>query len=391
MLNLIIRRIYISIDYIISLLNSKFKFNNDIILIPPTVLNGSFGDELMVVSFLNNFKEKNIILYTEQIIERDDLFRNYTNLKYGKWNNNLIWYKFSEIYLLGADNLSGTYGNKEVEEKIKILKKANFFNKKVEILGFSLSKSITSEVQKMFNEIKSFTKFKMRDPDSFDRANKIILSPKNIIQVADLAFSCPLISCENDDYITWIKNQKNEDRIIIAICPNSIHMRKYNDEEYINQYVDFIKQINNSGKYSFVLLYHDLRELNENWNDMLISKELYSILKSYNNVYFTDKIINGVQLKSYLSFVDLTITSRMHFGISGYSLGKPMLGITYENKFSGLQKLFEISPERSLIDYTDLNNLFKIFETFMDDYHKNCKLIQKNLPNILKLSKKNFE
>lgn len=388
---MVVKKIHILLRYIKNILFSITRLNKkNNILIPPTILNGGFGDDIMVTSYIDYFKNNNILLLTEKVIFRNDIFQNYNNIKYLSWKENIKWEYYFKLSLLGADNLSGSYGDQEVKDKIKILQKANFFNKKISILGFSLSNTINDSIKKDLNNISKFTVFNLRDPDSYKRAESF-LPKKSTKLVTDVAFLCPLIKCENDDYITWIRNQKNEDRIIIAICPNSIHMRKYKDEEYINQYVDFIKQINNSGKYSFVLLYHDLRELNENWNDMLISKELYSILKSYNNVYFTDKIINGVQLKSYLPFVDLTITSRMHLGISGYSLGKPMLGITYENKFSGLQKLFEISPERSLIDYTDLNNLFKIFETFMDDYHKNCKLIQKNLPNILKLSKKNFE
>lgn len=365
------------------------KKDNDFILIPPTILNGSFGDEIMVISFINYFKSKNILLYVEKIIERDDLFSNYTNISIKSWSTYINIEKYSKLFLLGADNLSGTYGNKEVLDKIKLLKYANFYNTKISILGFSLSKNITGIVKNEFKKISNYTNFKLRDPNSFERAKKF-LPEKNIYQVADLAFLCPLIKCNNEAYLRWINKQKKDNRKIIAICPNSIHMRNYKDDIYINQYVDFIKKIDQSGSYSFVLLYHDLRFLNKNWNDMIISKAIFESFNNKENIYFTDTIKNGIELKSYLPFIDLTITARMHFGISGYSLGKPMFGITYENKFSGLQKLFEIQPNRSLVDYDNIEDLINIFDLFIKDYDKNLESIERNLNSVIELSKCNF-
>lgn len=376
--------------YIYSYIYKKIlKNDKDFILIPPTVLNGSFGDEIMVISFINYFKNKKILLYVEKIIERKDLFSNYNNISIKSWNSPIRIEKYSKLFLLGADNLSGTYSNKEVLDKFKILKYANFYSTEISILGFSLSKNISEIVKDEFKNISNYTKFKLRDPDSFKRAENF-LPKKNIYQVADLAFLCPLINCNNEAYLRWINKQKEDNRKIIAICPNSIHMRNYEDQQYISQYVEAIELINNSGNYSFVLLYHDLRDLNKGWNDMTISKSIYSRLKTLKNVYFTDRITNGVQLKSYLPYVDITLTSRMHLGISGYSVGKPMFGITYENKFSGLQKLFGISPERSLVEYTELENLKEKFDLFIQDYENNVDLVKDNIQNVIELSKKNF-
>lgn len=365
----------------ISLFKRKF-----ILLIPPTCLNGGFGDDIMVSSFYHFYSDFRIILFTQHVIERKDMF---SEILYKKWGTRILWNEINKIYLLGADNLSGTYGNEEVLKKIEILKTANNYKIKNDILGFSLSEKTTEVVKKSFLEISKFTFFKLRDPDSYKRALSFL--PQNRVeQVADIAFLCPLILCTDKEYIDWINFQNNENRKIIAICPNSIHMRNYEDQQYISQYVEAIELINNSGNYSFVLLYHDLRDLNKGWNDMTISKSIYSRLKTLKNVYFTDRITNGVQLKSYLPYVDITLTSRMHLGISGYSVGKPMFGITYENKFSGLQKLFGISPERSLVEYTELENLKEKFDLFIQDYENNVDLVKDNIQNVIELSKKNF-
>lgn len=387
-MNKLIKKLRALYRLIISYLNNIFNNNLGSIIIPPTILNGSFGDELMVVSLVNHLSSSKNLLFTQYIIKRPDLFENHNNIYYQQWNTDIDWHKYSRAYLLGADNLSGTYGNEEVLKKISLLRKSHFYHKKIEILGFSLSKNITDVVKLALSDISSFTKFKLRDPNSYNRALTFLPTNK-VEQVADVAFLCPLIECKDNQYKIWIEKQKKEGRKIIAICPNSIHMRNYTDGQYIQQYITLIESINKKGDYAFVLLYHDLRDLNKGWNDMKISEEIYRHIKS-DNIYFTPDIINGVQLKSYLPFVDITLTSRMHLGISGYSVGKPMFGITYENKFSGLQKLFNITPEKSLVEFSSIQSAPQIFELFIADYEKNITNIKIALPRVMELAKKNF-
>ena len=68
---------------------TKLKRKRGFLLIPPTELDGSFGDELMVVSFVNNFKNESITLYEPKIIVREDLFKDYKNVSYLKWGESL--------------------------------------------------------------------------------------------------------------------------------------------------------------------------------------------------------------------------------------------------------------------------------------------------------------
>src|SRR5690606_10635594 len=110
--------------------------------------------------------------------------------------------------------------------------------------------------------------------------------------------------------------------------------------------------------------------------DKGLSEELYFSRKNKTNSYFTPNIKNGVELKSYLEYIDFTLSGRMHFGISGYSLKKPMLGITYEDKFSGLQRLFGLNPEFTLIaDYKNISQGKYVMDYFLE----NLDNIQKNI------------
>jgi len=376
---------------IIILLLSKLNIFNrsKILIIPATILDGGFGDEIMVYSCIKNFSNKEVTLYTQKIIKRDDLFKNFKNFEYLSWKEKPKYYRYSKIVLLGADNLSGTYGNKEVLDKFKLLEEAHNHKLSIYILGFSLSENISPVVEKEMKRIIRFSQFFLRDPDSYQRAKNFL--PENKLKlVADVAFNCPLLSCSDTNYLEWTKEQKKFGNKIIAVCPNSIHSRSYNVNLYAEEYAQLLINISKKQNVAFVLLYHDLRLLNKLWNDKKIAELIYEKISSILNSYYTAEIKNGVELKSFLPFLDGTFTSRMHLGISGYSVGKPMFGITYENKFSGLQKMFHLPPDKTLVEYTNLSAAEDHLNDFIINIDYYSKLVQNNIGKIKKLSDQNF-
>src|SRR5690606_8569760 len=137
-----------------------------ILLIPPTKLNGSFGDELMVVSFIHSNQNTQIDIYTE--VDRPDLYHSYSNVNF-RGNSNLIhWYKYQQIVVLGADNMTGSYGIERPLKKIKILKTANLFKIDNRILGFSLKKNSDEKILRELKKISGKTGLFLRDIDSFE-------------------------------------------------------------------------------------------------------------------------------------------------------------------------------------------------------------------------------
>src|SRR5690606_34754068 len=105
-------------------------------------------------------------------------------------------------------------------------------------------------------------------------------------------------------------------------------------------------------------------------------------------VYFQGKIRDGITLKSYLYPIDLTLTGRMHFGISGLSLNKPMFGLAYEGKFDGLQHLFGIDPEKSLAkNLHALSSYGSMFDDFIRKLESNKYSIDNRYDSLIALSK----
>ena len=95
--------------------------------------------------------------------------------------------------------------------------------------------------------------------------------------------------------------------------------------------------------------------------------------------FYTPNIKSGAILKNFISHVDLTITGRMHFGISGLVAKKPMFGISYYNKFEGLMRLFNVNPKITLVDYDKMGTTEVIVNNFIDNYEVTAESIINNL------------
>lgn len=386
-----------NIRRIIGLVKRKFTYSdkptsdNRILLIPPTRLNGSFGDELMVVTFLEHYKEYEVDLYESFVNRRPDLFKGY-RVNYIQWTRPVDWTKYIGVYILGADNMTGAYGTASPLFKLTFLKAANKYGLPSGILGFSVNEKMNADVKSAMQDLLPHTRFFLREGVSYERA-KDFLPEENIHLVADLAFLCPSAPCQDTSYLNWVNRQNSSGRTIFAVCPNAIQAEKVGLQVYLQGIVALIKGASQKSDLSCALLYHDLRfHCEGKYSDRHLAQMLYNELYGTIPCYTTSKIRNGVILKSYLNHVEFTFTGRMHFGISGYSLKKPMFGIAYEGKFSGLQKLFGLDPDQSLMNKLDsLADYQERFNNFILNLEENKEKVKNNYDAVISLSRRNFE
>ena len=81
----------------------------------------------------------------------------------------------------------------------------------------------------------------------------------------------------------------------------------------------------------------------------------------------------------------------MHFGISGYVCGKVMFGISYLNKFEGLQKMFGLNKGiNTLFDYSNIKNEDETIRLFVHNLKQLSEVVDKKLPIVKQLAEKNF-
>lgn len=354
-----------------------------ILLIPPTELVGSFGDELMVLSFIQQLHNEKIDIYTET--DRRDLFAPYGNVYFRNSRKLIKWHKYKSVQVLGADMMSGSYGDYLPLHYIHILRIANKLCINTKILGFSLKKKNSEMVMDRLRQISKNTKLFLRDVDSFERAKELGLN--NIELVADLAFLTQFQEIQEEIFESWLK--RNQGRKIVAICPNALHARSTGLEKYIQDFSKFIQAISND-QTAFLFLYHDLRPQCGEHSDFDISRMLYVMIEK-ENASFLPSSNNGIEMKYYISKCDVTITGRMHFGISGLSAKIPMIGISYEDKFSGLQKLFGIAPTESLLeDYSHISKDTEKVSEFLKSIDNYKFKVEEFLPAVKELAIKNF-
>lgn len=361
------------------------------ILFPADSIIGGFGEDIMVAGFLN--------LYTEALtiaaprIDKRFFIENRKNVDSITFSKGLFKYlklvlllrKYEKVYLIGADVLDGVYDvNKE---KFHIIEYAHQLNLQVNITGFSIRETPSDYFKKAIHKVEGYTMIKARDARSYQRLSKIVRED-HLMETVDIAFACgidekmPIGSIEE-----WVMNQKEKGQRIIAYSPNTIQAKKMGLVEYLRCQLLLLKEFSKQNC-SILFLYHDLRKYALGIND----KELSKMVSFYfqENGMFCDNITDGYLMKNYINLADFTVTGRMHFGISGYTLNKPMFGCCYYNKFEGVQDLFGIKPENSLVDYDKIpENLFRVtdFLEFLQTYQA-C--IKRNLSSVQNCAQKNI-
>lgn len=362
------------------------------ILFPADSIIGGFGEDIMVAGFLN--------LYTEALtiaaprIDKRFFIENRKNVDSITFSKGLFKYlklvlllrKYEKVYLIGADVLDGVYNvNKE---KFYIIEYAHQLHLQVNITGFSIRETPSEYFKNAIHKVENYTMIKARDGRSYHRLSKIVQTD-HLMETVDIAFACGVdekMPIEKSA-VEWVKAQKEKGQKIIAYCPNTIQAKKMGLNEYLRCQLMLLKEFSKQNC-SILFLYHDLRKYALGIND----KELSKMVSFYfqENGMFCDNITDGYLMKNYINLADFTVTGRMHFGISGYTLNKPMFGCCYYNKFEGVQDLFGIKPENSLVDYDKIHeNLFKVtdFLGFLPTYQA-C--IKRNLSSVQNCAQKNI-
>lgn len=374
-LKLLVKTVWIELTWLLArilLLFVKKKASNEILLVPASNLDGGFGEDIMVSSFIENFSNsKPVTVFTWAKIDRADYLSRYPNVKLmGGFTDTINFVKavflvrkYGLVYIIGADIMDGAYSVLRVITRLRLMKMANMMKIDSQISGFSISEKVYPKIKPELVSISQFSLIKARDIESYNRLAHFISSDR-LLLTNDLAFICPSVpesyntGAAYEKFRLWVDSQKQNFRKIVAVCPNSIQAQKYGLDKYITSFRSLLDRFVSKGNFSFVFLYHDLRPLCGRESDLTISESLfdYYLSNSDVSVFYSPDIRNGVELKGYLELADFTITGRMHFGISGLTYGKPMFGIAYANKFEGMLRSFDLNPSWCLVEYTNMHD-----------------------------------
>jgi polysaccharide pyruvyl transferase WcaK-like protein len=412
-----IRSIYLSTYVALQKLMRKTGFGSDkssSILILPPAPPGSLGDEALLTASVEYFKMQGakrvgIVTYGSD--------PQWTNMSLTSETKNLSYHylhdqlsspeallhfahavsSYEYFYCIGADVMDGYYSEKDTLQRLKFVSMANGMGVKAAVVSFSFNDKPTPNVIESLQGLPSDIRLCTRDLISYQRLNYHLKRPVEL--GADLAFLLnPEMDTEIVDGISqWISQQRADNRIAVGINANY----KLIDEleiktldQLIKTFVDtLIGLYSKNEKLSFLLIPHDFRNIGDKNSDVFLTDAILDVLPSEIRTHCA-KVptpCSAKDIKGICRNLDIVLSGRMHLAIACLGQETPAACITYQGKFEGLYKHFDldgmtIEPEQAL----QPGNLVDFFIPLIEKRDDIRQHIRSKLPNIQKLAKANF-
>jgi polysaccharide pyruvyl transferase WcaK-like protein len=102
---------------------------------------------------------------------------------------------------------------------------------------------------------------------------------------------------------------------------------------------------------------------------------------------------SAAELKAMAGLMDCVVTGRMHLAIAALGMGRPVAGLTYQDKFLGLFGLFEY-PSGHLLAPADAKSADKLthaIENLLDHAHDLAACVALHLPDVRRASARNLD
>ena len=380
------------------------------IILPPA-RPGSLGDEAILAattSYLKKkgFKKISVVSYNkdgrwkgvpelDDSIEMHEFFEN--NSSKSIKNLAKIMKNYDHFCCLGADVLDGYYNEKTSLKRIEMTNIAYKEGLDSRILGFSFNKNPAKSCIKALNNLPEKIKVQARDPSSYKRLRKWL--KRKVELTADVAFLLEpdYNSKLNNKVSKWVKSEHKEGRVVIGINANYKIIQNLPlklQSSLVKIYTEMLNKLYSMGNFSFLLVPHDFRKKKGEIDDVILTKFVLKSLPKRVRKHST-KIptpCTAAEIKAFCKGIDFVLSGRMHLAIACLGVGTPTACITYQDKFEGLFKYFNlrgmtINPEKALQPDKLVNFLIPIIKKRI----KVSRQIKSKLPQVLKLSKKNFE
>lgn len=387
-----------------------------LIIVPcdPWSVGGSRGDEAMIMAVIHKYRQK-FPQIPICIVCADEKGKSYIeqfpieavqpiNLWTGNYPLERIYQSIinaqpSDVVVLGADCMDGFYSPLLSLTLLALHDLcANTSGINSYLLGFSFNTKPNWMMIRAFRSLSNATIVSIRDAISLERYQQKVGKPARL--VADAAF---MLQPEKNFHLyeeiaQWVSNQKVASRIVIGLNFHPM-LRAYNGTDDIKS--DAIKLAINIKEIllrhkniSFVFISHDDRS---KLTDNLMLSNMINYLETQSNelierVFYRQEVPRANQLKALCELLDGLVSSRMHLAIAALGMGIPVMAATYQGKFEGLFKHFELDCTYLLEPNLFLSNrMISVFENFIDNLHTIKKQINTNLPQVLAFSNVNLK
>lgn len=271
------------------------------------------------------------------------------------WNGNgygafrALLEQYDSLITVGADVMDGHYSGPNALRQWAFSDLAARRGLRAFVLGCSFADEIAPEVIKAVEMISPRLKVYARDRMSKEKFDLVGAHTAEL--VADSAFLLPPSPTAPDHPAVdaWTTAQRAEGRFVCALNVHPM-IFKNNDMaevESLNQRLKTIlAALSERYPVSFLLVPHDFRDGGQGDNAAL--SPLYDILKPIlgDRVAFAPTPARASELKALVACADMLVTGRMHLGVGALSMGTPIWGLSYQDKFIGLFEHFGLPDQR---------------------------------------------
>lgn len=390
------------------------KGDASLVLVPcePWTVMGSRGDEAMIYSILQHFRERRpegritIITGSETSFAASDdgqrLQRDFNaNVVYAwrpRWYlTNLIrtirTVRATEVYVLGADCMDGKWGTSTSTILFATADLAARLGIATRLTAFSWNEHPTSGVLQAIKHLTPRLPILVRDPVSYARFAKRF--PRaHALSVADIAFNLkpsftPAVTHELD----WMAEDRKKGRFILGFNLHPMLVAKEELPALIERVAQALCQFLSSyPTVTLALIPHDYRTGGD--PDVLsrVHQRLLALIEQseQSNIRTIFTLFSAAELKALTSGLDALFTSRMHLGIAALGLGKPIASFAYQGKFAGLFERVGLPQDIVLPPDATPEALNNILSRLVADAPSLQRSVAEKLPTVFQLAKASF-
>jgi polysaccharide pyruvyl transferase WcaK-like protein len=379
------------------------------VLILPPWSPGSLGDEAILTAAAvelraRGVKEIGVIPYkpddnwkhlgpVTQTLSMEGYF------DHGSWRDRFYFARlvsrYEHFYVFGTDLLDGFYSEENAVRRIALAALAARTGAQTTLASFSYNRRPAPASIAALRGLPSGVRLRSRDPVSCDRLTQHLERPVEL--VADVAFLLdPAKDSETVSLVSrWTCLQRNAGRTVIGINVNHLVLKQIaglEPEELVQVFASAMAELFlRCDPLSFLLIPHDTRG---KVSDVSLAKALLETVPPEIKPYCLQvpTPCRAVEIKAICAEIDIVLSGKMHLAIACLGQGTPVACITYQDKFEGLFKHFEldgltIAPEQAL----QPGNLAKFLMPLVERREDIRRHIQSRLPQIQRLAQANFK
>ena len=193
----------------------------------------------------------------------------------------------------------------------------------------------------------------------------------------------------------WVQDRKQRGDLVLGFNLHPMLIKKATPEQ-LNQLVSAaaqaLKKVSAQRAVSWLLLPHDYRGA---LGDDECLRPLHAKLADLSAAGRVHRVIgerNAAELKALAGLTDGVLTGRMHLAIASLGMGVPVLGFSYQDKFEGLLRHFDLSKSL-LLSAEQVSNAEHLERTicgFIDDLDLLRANVAAHLPAVMAASERNL-